>query len=684
MSRPPSSVSLLAAGALGAAAATLVAQGWKWYHSSPPSSCTFPFPAPSSPSHSGVRFEGSVSRIASDASYLEENEYQGENAAKWKEEEENHDISLTDHPDDPPIYLCPHCSNYINAHELIVPSEEDVQGEEAVQQAQTARILSAAEQVSIQLALKESLLQIFQSVDEDNDGIISREEMALFLKKLGLTGDREQAFLNIVGGDSLQNLPTPVQPESAPVRNVSSSPGEKRGSDSGTSSSPSGQVVGINFKQFLDRFQDTLEGMDAMEMQAATSVAEGGEEIATTQIQMDPEATFAAASNGSTSSSTAPSTSSPPLPSPSSSSLLTPPRGSRLTVNTITPAPGHRVTGSQGSVFTNASPASASSSSSLLSPSHSPSIRVFLGGACGETTWRKLEAIPQLQAAGISFYDPQVKEWSQKLVALEGLMKAWCKILFFVIGSKTRALASMIEVAALIAAGRRVILVIEPVEAGVEIEGQVPSASELKDLNRAREYLKDVASHYNVPIHTSADAGVKAIIAVEEEERKEARARLNALRESRNSVSLPINSSLSARRARGSILSSSPSFHPSPGHKKSAGSMQVGGAHPPPLAALQASHHAHSYSHSHHHTTSHHHHTLSSLAAASSSPPLVPSTANLTISSPASPPLQKGVSVPSTPTTATEAAQTSYTEKMGGGEVAASKGAGGGKKKGKQ
>jgi hypothetical protein len=151
-----------------------------------------------------------------------------------------------------------------------------------------------------------------------------------------------------------------------------------------------------------------------------------------------------------------------------------------------------------------------------------------------------LEAIPQLTAAGISYYDPQVKEWSSKLVALEGLMKAWCKILLFVIGSRTRALASMIEVAALIAAGRRVVLVIENVEAGVEIEGQVPSGPELKDLNRARQYLRDVANNYHIPVHPSTDHGIKALIAAEEEERRESRARLQLMRDaagSRGSIS---------------------------------------------------------------------------------------------------------------------------------------------------
>merc|ERR1711939_127185 len=44
---------------------------------------------------------------------------------------------------------------------------------------------------------------------------------------------------------------------------------------------------------------------------------------------------------------------------------------------------------------------------------------VFLGGACGSTTWRTTEAIPELERRQISFYNPQVEEWHEGLVQEE-------------------------------------------------------------------------------------------------------------------------------------------------------------------------------------------------------------------------------------------------------------------------
>lgn len=485
-------------------------------------------------SQSRARLDTHESSRVSECSYLEDREY--EHYEQLAEEDE--DMDDEGEAEEPALFMCPHCSNYINASELIVPGPmvdhdgnplDDEDGEaagiERAQSVQAARILSAAEQLSIQQALRESLQQIFVSVDEDGDGLITRDEMGAFLKKLGLTGEREAAFLNIIGGDSVQPFaltsaaPTPDS-KSAAAGAAPLPSGDKRGSHSsqrgsgigassggggggshnGSLSGPragsgagGGVRVGINFRQFFERFQDTLEGMDALNPDASDDEAT----IPTNPVHLDPAAAFSSASPDA-SPALAPAAAKSAPPFPEASLLFTPPRpasssvtsassSSRLTVNTATPSGGSSGSSSGASLLQ--PPPSASSSSSalnspLFSPSTaaavaaaaSPSIRVFLGGACGDTTWRADVAIPQLTAAGVSFYDPQVKDWSPKLVALEGLMKAWCKILLFVIGKQTRALASMIEVAALIAAGRKVVLVVEPIEPGVEIEGQVPSS----------------------------------------------------------------------------------------------------------------------------------------------------------------------------------------------------------------
>ncbi len=166
---------------------------------------------------------------------------------------------------------------------------------------------------------------------------------------------------------------------------------------------------------------------------------------------------------------------------------------------------------------------------------------VFLGGACGPTSWRRDIAIPALGAAKIPFFNPQVEEWSPELVDVEAAKKAEAGTLLFVISERTRSIASMIEAAEHITAGQRhVVLVIRMVpEAAIgrdEVstvaastqdssspvrQAKRPSpmtdltgltASEQKDLNRGRTYLADIAERHGVRVFGTVDAAVKYLV----------------------------------------------------------------------------------------------------------------------------------------------------------------------------
>jgi hypothetical protein len=87
---------------------------------------------------------------------------------------------------------------------------------------------------------------------------------------------------------------------------------------------------------------------------------------------------------------------------------------------------------------------------------------VFLGGSCNPTTWRHDQAIPYFQSRSVSFYNPQVADWTPDLVEIEHRAKELAPLLFFVIDYDTRALASIVEVCYLAARGRSIIVVMNP------------------------------------------------------------------------------------------------------------------------------------------------------------------------------------------------------------------------------
>ena len=139
---------------------------------------------------------------------------------------------------------------------------------------------------------------------------------------------------------------------------------------------------------------------------------------------------------------------------------------------------------------------------------------VFLGGACGTTTWRQNTAIPLLEAAGLSYFNPQlgVGEWTEECEFIEQQAKEEADILLFVVNHQTRGVASLAEAAYCIASQRPVVLVLSDIEEGIEINGEIVAAAERRDLNRGRFYVQSMAEMHLVPVFGTVEKAVQHII----------------------------------------------------------------------------------------------------------------------------------------------------------------------------
>ena len=139
---------------------------------------------------------------------------------------------------------------------------------------------------------------------------------------------------------------------------------------------------------------------------------------------------------------------------------------------------------------------------------------VFLGGACGTTTWRQDTAIPTLEAAGLSYFNPQLGlgEWTEECEYIEQQAKDEADILLFVVNSRTRGVASLAEVAYFVASKRPIVLVLSDVKEGSLIEGDIISASECHDLNRGRFYVQAMAEMHLIPVFETVESALEYII----------------------------------------------------------------------------------------------------------------------------------------------------------------------------
>ncbi|MBI5917228.1 MAG: nucleoside 2-deoxyribosyltransferase domain-containing protein [Bacteroidetes bacterium] len=129
-------------------------------------------------------------------------------------------------------------------------------------------------------------------------------------------------------------------------------------------------------------------------------------------------------------------------------------------------------------------------------------MQVFLGGTSGKSTWRKDVALPILEKAGISYFNPQLGEgeWTPEHQKIEAVAKERAELWLFVITEETRGVASLVEAAYRIGQGRQIALAIRMIEEDTLFDGLPLDEQERKDLNRGRAYLLEVATQNNVPV----------------------------------------------------------------------------------------------------------------------------------------------------------------------------------------
>lgn len=130
-----------------------------------------------------------------------------------------------------------------------------------------------------------------------------------------------------------------------------------------------------------------------------------------------------------------------------------------------------------------------------------PKCEVFLGGSCNPTTWRRDIAIPALNALGISYYNPQVSQWGPELIEQEFLAKQTASLLFFVIDSQTRSVASMLEVAHISGRQRKLVLVVLPYHGpGQLVCGEPITQREFEDLSSGQAVMQDLVERQGIPV----------------------------------------------------------------------------------------------------------------------------------------------------------------------------------------
>lgn len=137
--------------------------------------------------------------------------------------------------------------------------------------------------------------------------------------------------------------------------------------------------------------------------------------------------------------------------------------------------------------------------------------QIFLGGACGSSNWRTDIAIPILERAGVSYYNPQLTEgaWTPAHQYAEMDAKTAADVWLFVLNDQTRGVASIGEVAYRIGQNGKLALALNDLNENSRFEGRVPDPREIDDLNRGRVFLRAMAKTHGIPVFESIAAATE-------------------------------------------------------------------------------------------------------------------------------------------------------------------------------
>ena len=141
-------------------------------------------------------------------------------------------------------------------------------------------------------------------------------------------------------------------------------------------------------------------------------------------------------------------------------------------------------------------------------------VQVFLGGACGTTSWRADVAIPLLRDAGVTFYNPQLAdgEWTPAHQYAEMEARSAADVWLFVVNEATCGVASVAECAYRIGESGKLALALIDLPENAVLHGRTLAPREIDDINRGRVFLRAMAEKHGVEVFaTVADATAFAI-----------------------------------------------------------------------------------------------------------------------------------------------------------------------------
>ncbi|ODN04007.1 hypothetical protein Ocin01_02658 [Orchesella cincta] len=142
-----------------------------------------------------------------------------------------------------------------------------------------------------------------------------------------------------------------------------------------------------------------------------------------------------------------------------------------------------------------------------------PLYDVYLGGDCSpDDNWRTEKAIPLLEKHKLTYYNPEVNSLSRRFVPIDVNTVENYKVLFFNIPSSSRSVENMLTASYYYGLGYQVVLCIRHLKEDCKIDDEKLSSVAIKDYNRGRSYLADMARREGVPVFEDINEALECVL----------------------------------------------------------------------------------------------------------------------------------------------------------------------------
>ncbi|XP_035705943.1 uncharacterized protein LOC110845987 isoform X2 [Folsomia candida] len=142
---------------------------------------------------------------------------------------------------------------------------------------------------------------------------------------------------------------------------------------------------------------------------------------------------------------------------------------------------------------------------------HSTTYDVYLGGDCSEEDWRSL-AIPILRENDLTYFNPEVNCSKNRHILVDKASIDGCRVILFNIPSASRSIEFMTMAAYYFGKGCHVVLCVGYLQDECQIKEEKLTKVAVKDYNRGRAYLTDMACKDGVPVFDNITDALNCVV----------------------------------------------------------------------------------------------------------------------------------------------------------------------------